>query len=396
MSPLTESGKFHGYQRYYQDPIPIALKSGQITDSDAELIKSFIFEHSAESNLLQISVLQISRILINCRKWSGPYSSATLTYLHKIIEGIKNDVSRKGVPYSPQTQREYISRIKMFFSWLVISEKTQIPLQKIAAVKSPALFSGVKSASDLLTQDEVLEIINSCNNSRNRAFFSMLYEGGFRVGEVATVKWGDLKFEPSGIVLNVMYKTEKPRYIRLVMSKEALSKWKSDYPFEITDDAYVFLSNRGGMLHYHAVVRLLDRTVKLTTIKKKVNLHLFRHSRVTHLIQQGVSESVIKLMMWGSINTRSFATYTHLAGVDVDREIYKLYGLDETIIKSKEKTLEPKICPNCKEICGPTSRYCSICGQLLNDSDIKDADSLKKWLMENKNLLTQFLNNCND
>lgn len=60
----------------------------------------------------------------------------------------------------------------------------------------------------------------------------MLYEGGFRVGEVATLKWGDIKIDPSGVVVNVRYKTTKIRYIRLVMSKEPLAKWKSDYPGE--------------------------------------------------------------------------------------------------------------------------------------------------------------------
>ena len=39
------------------------------------------------------------------------------------------------------------------------------------------------------------------------------------------------------------------------------------------------------------------------------------------------------------------------------------------------------------------SRYCSVCGQPLNETDIKNADALKKWLMENRDLLTEFLNN---
>lgn len=396
MSPQAESEKFHSYNFEKADPISIGLSSGLINESDAELIKTFVYEYCASSNICHIVTLQFIRLLVNIRRWSGPFKEATILDLYHIVDGVKTDLSKKGKKFSERSQRDYISRSKQFFTWLSINEIASIPINKISSVKTPSPFNGIKSASDLITPEEVLEIINACKSSRNKAFFTMLYEGGFRVGELGTLKWGDLKFESSGVVLNVLYKTRKSRYLRLIMSKEALAKWKSDYPGEITDDAYVFLNIRGGMFHYSAIARQLERIVKTTTIKKKVNLHLFRHSRVTHLIQQGVSDSVIKLMMWGTVNTRSFSCYSHLSGVDVDREIYKLYGLDETITNKKEKSLEPKICPICKEICGPTSRYFSVCGQLLDETDIEDADRLKKWLMENKDLLTQFLNKSND
>ncbi len=48
--------------------------------------------------------------------------------------------------------------------------------------------------------------------------------------------------------------------------------------------------------------------VKWTGIAKKIAPHIFRHSRVTHLINQGMKESVIKLMMWGNLITDTFAS----------------------------------------------------------------------------------------
>jgi len=393
MSPRTESEKFHSYSHNYHDPIPKGLESGLITKEDAKLIKSFVYEHSAISGSSDMISVSLTRILIRARRWSGPYSTATIEDLYKIVDGVKNDVSKTGKQYSAQTQAKYINRSKIFFTWLSDNKVCHIPAKKIQVIKLPTVFNGVKSAASLLTQDEVLQIIGACHSSRNRAFFSMLYEGGFRVGEVATMKWGDLVFDSAGIIANVLYKTNKPRYIRLVVCKEALSKWKSDYPEKITDDSYVFLSTRGGILKYHAVMRMMQRAVNEAGITKPVNLHLFRHSRITHLIQAGVPESIIKLIMWGSTRARSFKIYAHLSGSDVDREILKMYGIDNTIAEKPASPLEPQICPNCKEICGPTSRYCSVCGQPLNETDIKNADALKKWLMENRDLLTEFLNN---
>ncbi|WP_394698634.1 hypothetical protein [uncultured Methanospirillum sp.] len=54
---------------------------------------------------------------------------------------------------------------------------------------------------------------------------------------------------------------------------------------------------------------------------------MLRHSHIAHLIQQGVNESVIKLMMWGTIDSKMFATDAHLTGSDIVPEINKLYGI---------------------------------------------------------------------
>lgn len=393
MTPQSpESERFHGKQSYGLDPVPIALNSGLITEKDAELIKTYIYEHSVSANISRVSSLQLTRLLINSRKWSGPYSGATIMDLYKIVDGVKTGLSRNNTPFSVNTQREYITRSKAFFLWLIENGESQIPERKIGAVKNPIPFAGIKNASNLLSPDEILELLNAFHNSRDRAMFTMLYEGGFRVGEVGTLKWENVNFDSAGVVVNIMYKTKKPRYVRLIMCKNALAAWKSDYPGDPTGKAYVFVNNRNEMNQYAGVKKILDRALTKTTITKKVNLHLIRHSRVTHLIQEGVSESVIKMVMWGSVNARSFATYAHLTGTDVDREMCKLYGIEMANVDKKERSLTPAICPRCKEICGPTCRFCSSCGMPLNSDTINEYEDLQDWLMKNKVYLAAFLN----
>jgi len=49
-------------------------------------------------------------------------------------------------------------------------------------------------------------------------------------------------------------------------------------------------------------------------------------------MQQGYSESLIKLMIWGNINTNMFETYAHLTNTDIDNEIFRknfLYRTDD-------------------------------------------------------------------
>ncbi len=54
-------------------------------------------------------------------------------------------------------------------------------------------------------------------------------------------------------------------------------------------------------------------TAKRAGITKRVHPHLFRKSRITHLIQQNYQETVIKQMMWGNLAPDMFRTYAVLS-----------------------------------------------------------------------------------
>ncbi len=100
-----------------------------------------------------------------------------------------------------------------------------------------------KVASDLLTTEEITAMVGACTRSSERAIIMMLYEGGFRIGEIGGMKWGDLTFDKWGVIANVNFKTGKPRYVRLIMSREALAKWKNDYPAKpVTNEMPVFIT----------------------------------------------------------------------------------------------------------------------------------------------------------
>ena len=111
-----------------------------------------------------------------------------------------------------------------------------------------------------------------------------------------------------GYVVNVDFKTGKPRYIRLIMAAQHISSWKADYPFEPAADKLVFITQYKTPMTHHSVEKQLQRLAGYAGIEKHITPHIFRHSRITHLIKDGVSESVIKLMMWGTINTPMFQT----------------------------------------------------------------------------------------
>jgi len=217
-----------------------------------------------------------------------------------------------------------------------------------------------------------------------------LYEGGFRIGELGALAWKDVLFDDHGVIVNTNFKTGKARYVRLVMAKEYLAAWKRDYPFEPEGDNLVFVSAKRNAMSYYTVSKQLTRLVERAGIEKHVTPHLFRHSRITHLIKEGVNESVIKLMMWGSVNTQQFKTYAHLTGTDIDNEILSRYGIKADEEKGG-KSLEPRQCKKCQAINAPDTLYCPVCGSSLTEEAEVEMEEAKRIISNDKELLRSIL-----
>jgi len=143
-------------------------------------------------------------------------------------------------------------------------------------------------------------------------------------------------------------------------------------------------------MSYHAVSKQLRRLVERAGIEKHVTPHLFRHSRITHLIKEGVNESVIKLMMWGSVNTLQFKTYAHLTGTDIDNEILSRYGIKPDEEKGG-KALVPRQCRKCQAINAPDSLYCPVCGASLTEDAEVQMEEAKRIISNDKEVLRSIL-----
>ena len=140
----------------------------------------------------------------------------------------------------------------------------------------------------------------------DRAIIMMLYEGGFRIGEIGALKWGDLKFDEYGIVVNVRFKTEKPRYYQTGHGAGTSRKMEDGLSILAEGENLVFVTERKTPLTHASIQKQLKRIAERAKIEKHITPHVFRHSRINHLIQEGVPESVIKLMMWGTSEVPCF------------------------------------------------------------------------------------------
>jgi len=376
---------------YPERSIIKGLHNNVLTDEDARIIRAFVAEMQSARDIGLKRANKLTYTLVGWRRFIGPFLKNDITAVYLGIAALKNGNSIKDKPFSANSIRDHILTLKQFYLWLVENELVNIPHKKIKGLKVPNPNTMTKVASDLLNVEDITAMLHACEQSRDRALITMLYEGGFRIGEIGNMRWGDIQFDRFGAIVNVMFKTDKPRYIRLVMSREHLATWKSDYPHQpVTHEMPVFLTERKAPLSYGTAAMQIKRIAKRAKITKHVTPHLFRHSRITHLMWEGVSESVIKLMMWGNLTTNMFQTYAHLTGSDIDREILSTYGISAEKQAETKTRLEPRQCEQCKTINSPISNFCSLCGRPLDEKGADSHEDIKEWFMGHPEEMRQY------
>ncbi|HIH04353.1 MAG TPA: tyrosine-type recombinase/integrase [Methanoregulaceae archaeon] len=378
---MAANQRFHGttqdYLKYTQAAIDRAIESGAITARDRDLLREFVNEVSANRGITPKRRYKLVYNLIGWRRFVGPFAENTLPDLQEGIQAVKVAMKPDDSPlYTQNTIADHVRFIKRFYLWLIDNGHSTIPYRKVKEIRSPPYNTMTKTVGDLFTEDEVFAMIKAAKTTKDKALIALLYEGAFRIGEIANLTWGDVRFTDWNLQVNTAEKTGMARYIPLVIARPYLAAWMDSYPKEITDTGFVFLTNiRYEPLQYQGLVKQLRIIANNAGVTKHLTPHIFRHSRVTHLLQKGVPESTIKMICWGNLNTDMLKTYAHLCNGDIDRATAELNGIVPPDEAKKSRALDPKQCPRCYWVNPPTSRTCRSCGLELSAEAVEEKKS---------------------
>jgi hypothetical protein len=154
-------------------------------------------------------------------------------------------------------------------------------------------------------------------------------------------------------------------------------------------EAFLFVSigskNHCKQLCYESVPNMLREVAQKAGVRKRVNPHIFRHSRATFLAKHLTEAQMKEYFGWTQASEMA-AVYVHLSGRDVDSALLKLAGKK---IPEGQEELETdrrmKICSICRHENPPETNRCSNCGRPL---DLKTALEDDKREHELLNMLT--------
>ncbi len=329
-----------------------------------------------------LRIAKVSAQLRWIRHHSKPFRLMTQDDIQSLLATINQNLN-----WTPTTRTDYRRAIKQFFLWFLedsgIVDDTKPEVVRLFKYikKNVSTSAPLKKIdySEIITELELIHILDKgCKNTRDKAFISMLHESGVRAEEFLNIKIKLIRIDSDCITIQIDGKTGK-RMVPLFLSYAPCLRWLGEHPLN-EPESYLWIStsnkNRGEPLNYSGAKAIAKKCIERSGIKKKMNLHWFRHSRATENCQE-LSESMLCVQMGWSQGTKQIRTYVHAGAKQVEDALRKARGL-----KRKEEVFTTLKCPACESVNHVTSQYCNRCGRALNKKAISRQQEIIQFSMD--------------
>ncbi|GEM_PF-3224193 len=290
-----------------------------------------------------------------------PYEKATQQDLINFIKWLADNTA-------PRTVSNWKVSIRTFYKWMHgVTKPHEFPKIVDHELLKPERVITTMKPNDLLTRDEVMEMVNACFEPRSKSIIMCLYEGGLRAGELISANVDSVAFDQYGCKFLVEESKTKQRQVRLVEAAPFLKQWVNIHPDKSNPKAPLFCglsAYAGKRLLPQGINWVVLRVAKRAGIKKHVHAHLLRHCAVTNLQRQGF-DIVLNAKRHGITTDTLQKVYLHYDDRDVDNAFIKLNGgksdVDLATEREENEKLAPKKCVACGQINPFEAQYCEHC-----------------------------------
>ena len=215
-----------------------------------------------------------------------------------------------------------VKKILRYLYYITDNEKFKKLYEK---VKIPRI---KQSLPDILSKDEVSKILESFNNIKYKALFSLVYETGCRISEALNLKLKDTQIDKYGVKVFFRKSKSEARAVRVVIFADIVKKWLEVHPSRDNSNAFLFFGRKPERkMARSTAFYQLKKAVRDAGIKRRVYAHLLRHTRATELY--GFFKE-LEMMRWFGWRTRKMIdVYSKITQEDVETKYLKSFLKDK-------------------------------------------------------------------
>lgn len=206
-------------------------------------------------------------------------------------------IKKKNISISQQNQR--INAIRFYYEKILGYDKQYYCIHRPRKEKK---------LPQVLSKNQIRDILNSCNNIKHRCIITLLYSAGLRRGEVLNLKITDIDSQRMVLIIRGA-KGKKDRLS--LLSNHALIMLREYYK-QYRPEEYLFEGQNGSKYSAESIAKIFKRAVLKTNIKRHVTPHTLRHSFATHLLEQGTDLRYIQKLL-GHNSSKTTEIYTHVS-----------------------------------------------------------------------------------
>lgn len=236
------------------------------------------------------------------------------------IEGFIYELIKKN-NISEGYQNQIINAIKAYYEHVLGLPREYYEIQR--PKKSVSL-------PNVLTQEEVVTIIQSPKNIKHRAILWTIYSAGLRISELTNIRVCDIHSKEGYIFV----KDSKGKKDRKTILSPFLVKLLQDYYKKHRPSYWLFEGQTGGKYSVTSIRCIFRKAIKDTNSNPWATVHTLRHSFATHCIENNVNLRYLQNML-GHSSPKTTELYTKTIKIN-NKNISS--PLDNLIIKFNLQT----------------------------------------------------------
>jgi len=223
----------HDYSGRYRRALRLLREDSDISEENRKNILDFAEYCEAQGLQVPSIVRHIFGLRKAARALGKPFEYADKADIVRLVAEIERSTKkdsngrRTTQPLSEESRRNEKISLKKFYKWLRDCEE-DYP-EEVRWIRARRCNHRRLPSEGLLSEEEVRLLAGSVQNLRDRALILVLYESGCRVGEILSLRAGDVRFDQYGAVLFVDGKTGQRR-VRVIFSSPAIAEWLNHHP----------------------------------------------------------------------------------------------------------------------------------------------------------------------
>jgi len=131
--------------------------------------------------------------------------------------------------YTEWTKKDYRVTLKKFYKWLRGCEQKGVYPPEVIWINTHVSIDKQDLPNNLPGEEDAKKMIEAADHPRDKALIAVLYESGCRIGEIASLRIGDINYDEYGAYAIVKGKTGSRR-VRMVFSAPILASWINVHP----------------------------------------------------------------------------------------------------------------------------------------------------------------------
>lgn len=203
------------------------------------------------------------------------------------------------------------SILKLFFDWIVEENLSKVnPVKKIRPFMVPDVIV------DTLNEEEIEELRNACQTTRERAIIEILLSTGCQLGELAKVKLNSINWDKDTI--EIIGDKHRNRVVKLTSSAtEHIKKYLSTRD-DNKEHLLVTVRKPNNSLGARSIEREINDIAKRTTIDKKITPKTFRHTFAKFMLAKGYQLNKIQALLGNKNLASTSETYVKLTNDNIN------------------------------------------------------------------------------